>query len=436
MSLAAWKKEFEGKKIVIWGMGREGKSTLAFLRRLFPDMKIAIAERSNADFDVLYQLDVNIEVFADDTLDFNAYDMIIKSPGIVVRDGIDKTKITEETDLFLKHYGKQTIGITGTKGKSTTTSLVYALLKEARMVNLCGNIGVPCFEVIDDMEKGELACFELSCHQLEYCTHSPHIAVFLNLYEEHLDHYGTFEKYAEAKANILKYQDEEDIAIIHPDLKCFVQPWNEHVYTIGKDIYADGTTLITPMHTLSIRQSRLIGAHNFQNLAIAYFISTLYDVTNTQVKEAVKKFSPLPHRLEYLGEKDGIRFVNDSISTIGETCIKAVEALDHVETVLVGGMDRGISYDAFEDFLHDRNDLQIIFMYESGKRILREMEQKHLLRDGLYEVNDLKEAVALAKKITKPENICLLSPAASSYDHFRNFEERGEVFARLAFEEQ
>lgn len=436
MSLEAWKKEFEGKKIVVWGMGREGKSTLAFLRRLFPDMKIAIAERSDADFDVLYQLDENIEVFADDTLDFNAYDMIIKSPGIVVRDGIDKTKITEETDLFLKHYGKQTIGITGTKGKSTTTSLVYALLKEARMVNLCGNIGVPCFEVIDDMEKGELACFELSCHQLEYCTHSPHIAVFLNLYEEHLDHYGTFEKYAEAKANILKYQDEEDIAIIHPDLKCFVQPWNEHVYTIGKDIYADGTTLITPMHTLSIRQSRLIGAHNFQNLAIAYFISTLYDVTNTQVKEAVKKFSPLPHRLEYLGEKDGIRFVNDSISTIGETCIKAVEALDHVETVLVGGMDRGISYDAFEDFLHDRNDLQIIFMYESGKRILREMEQKHLLRDGLYEVNDLKEAVALAKKITKPGNICLLSPAASSYDHFRNFEERGEVFARLAFEEQ
>ncbi len=434
MSLATWKKEFEGKKIVIWGMGREGRSTLAFIRRLFPDMKIAIAERSDADFEAIRNGDANVEVFADDTFDFNACDMIIKSPGIVVRDGIDTSKITEETDLFLKHYGKRTIGITGTKGKSTTTSLVYALLKEACMVNLCGNIGVPCFDVIDDMEKGELACFELSCHQLEYCTHSPHIAVFLNLYEEHLDHYGTFEKYAEAKANILKYQDEDDIAIIHPDLKCYIQPWNERVYTIGKDIYADGTTLIGPEHTLAIRESRLIGAHNFENLAIAYFISTLYGVTNTQVKEAVKKFRPLPHRLAYIGEKDGIRYVNDSISTIGETCIKAVEALDYVDTVLVGGMDRGISYDMFEEFLYERNDLQIIFMYASGKRIYHEMQEKHLLREGLFMVEDLAEAVHLAKKITKPGHICLLSPAASSYDHFKNFEERGEVFTRLALE--
>ena len=195
-------------------------------------------------------------------------------------------------------------------------------------------------------------------------------------------------------------------------------------------------TLITPEHTLTIRESRLIGSHNFDNLAVAYFISTLYGVTNTQVKEAVKKFRPLSHRLEYLGEKDGIRYVNDSISTIGETCIKAIEALDHVDTVLVGGMDRGISYDEFEEYLHGREDLNIIFMYASGKRILHEMQEKHLLRDGLYEVENLEEAVAMAKKITKPGHICLLSPAASSYDHFKNFEERGEVFARLAFDKE
>lgn len=436
MSLAAWKKEFEEKKVVIWGMGKEGRSTLAFLRRLFPDRKITIAERRDADFAAIHALDDNVEVFADDAFDFNACDMIIKSPGIVVPEGIDQNKITEETDLFLKHYGKQTIGITGTKGKSTTTSLLYALLKEGRMVNLCGNIGVPCFDVIDDMEKGEIACFEMSCHQLEYCKHSPHIAVFLNLYEEHLDHYGSYKKYGEAKANILKYQEEDDIAIIHPDLACFLQPWNEHVYYIGKDIYADGTTLITPDHTLAIRESHLIGSHNFANLAVAYFISTLYGITNTQVKEAVKKFCPLPHRLEYIGEKHGIRFVNDSISTIGETCIKAIEAVDHVDTVLVGGMDRGISYDVFEAFLHGRNDLNIIFMYESGKRIYHEMQEKHMIRDGLFVVENLEEAVALAKKITKPGYVCLLSPAASSYDHFKNFEERGEVFARLALDEE
>lgn len=435
MSLEAWKHEFEGRKILIWGFAREGRATWKLIRRLLPEMRIAVAESPKSDLDQIRGLDHNLDVYADSEVDFSRYDMIIKSPGIAVPEGLDRSAITEETELFLKHYADRTIGITGTKGKSTTTSLIYALLKEGCRVNLIGNIGVPCFEVIDGMEKGELACFEMSCHQLEFCRFSPHIAVFLNLYEEHLDHYGTFENYAQAKANILRYQKDGDIAVVHPDLKEYVPQWTEHVYWIGKDIHADGQTLIVPGHTLSIRESRLIGAHNYQNLAVAYFVAVQYGIANTQVKEAVKKFCPLPHRLEDLGEYGGIRFVNDSISTIGQSCMQAVRTLPNVDTVLVGGMDRGIDYDSFEHFLYEEKNLRVIFMYAAGSRIFREMKEKGLVRDGLYQSSDLADAVKLAKTMTRPHHICLLSPAASSYDHFKNFEERGEVFRKLAFEE-
>lgn len=435
MSLDAWKEEFEGRKILIWGFAREGRATWKLIRRVCPGMRLAVAESPSSDLDAIRRLDGNLDVFADCDADFTQYDMIIKSPGITVPAGMDCSAITEETELFLKHYADRTIGITGTKGKSTTTSLTYALLKEGRRVNLVGNIGVPCFEAVDGMEKGEIACFEMSCHQLEFCRYSPHIAVFLNLYEEHLDHYGTFENYAQAKANILKYQKDGDIAVVHPDLKKYVPQWAENVYWIGRDILADGQTLIVPGHTLAIRESRLIGAHNYQNLAVAYFIASQYGIANTQVKEAVKKFSPLPHRLEDLGEHGGIRFVNDSISTIGQSCMQAVKTLPSVDTVLVGGMDRSIDYDSFEHFLFEEKDLRVIFMYDAGSRIFREMKEKGLVRDGLYETADLAGAVQLARTLTRPHHICLLSPAASSYDHFRNFEERGEVFRKLAFEE-
>lgn len=432
MSLEAWKNEFAGKKILIWGFAREGKATWKLIRSLCPEQRIAVAESSGKDLDEIRALDSYLDVFTEEEADFSSYDMIIKSPGIVVPEGMDRSKITEETDLFLKHYAASTIGITGTKGKSTTTSLAYAILKEGRRVNLVGNIGIPCFEAIGGMEKGELACFELSCHQLEFCRHSPHIAVFLNLYEEHLDHYGTFENYAAAKANIVRWQKEDDIAIVHPDVRKYIPQWNDQVYEIGRDIRADGPTLEVPGHTLTIRESRLIGAHNFQNLAVAYFIGTLFGLTNTQVKEAVKKFVPLPHRLEDLGEIDGIRYVNDSISTIGQSCMQALRTLPETDTVLVGGMDRGIDYDEFEQFLSKETDVKVIFMYGAGKRIFREMKEKGIARDGLYETEDLSSAVTLARTLTRPHHICLLSPAASSYDHFRNFEERGDAFRRLA----
>jgi UDP-N-acetylmuramoylalanine--D-glutamate ligase len=436
MSLQEWKSEFENKKIIIWGFGLEGKASYDLIRRLLPEQQIAIADsRKGRGKDAILAETVHTDFFYEDEADFASYDMVLKSPGIVVPEGVSKDNITGEVELFLKHYKDQCIGITGTKGKSTTTSLTYHLLKKIRNTVLAGNIGIPCFQTIDEMEDGALCAFELSCHQLEYCRYSPHIAVYLNLYEEHLDHYGTFENYAMAKANILLHQDQDDICIVSDDLKekSFVQ--GRKPVWIGEDIYARKTTLHIPEASLEIRECSLIGEHNYQNLAVAWYIAKLFGIEDDTVLSACKTFQPLHHRLEDLGEYEGVRYVNDSISTIGQACIQALNSLDKVDTVLVGGMDRGIDYSELEEDLAKR-DVQVIFMYATGRRIHDEMEERGLLRDGIYTAEDLKEAVTLAKMITKKGHTCLLSPAASSYDHFKNFEERGRVFEALAFEKE
>ena len=432
MSLQAWKNEFANKNIVIWGYGREGQASYRLIRRLLPEQVLTIMEsKPGPSLKKAEDETVHTICACEADVNLNHFDLILKSPGIVIPDSIDASKITGEAELFIKHYRDHIVGITGTKGKSTTTSLVATLLKEKYQVCLVGNIGIPCFEAID----GAYAALELSCHQLEICRYSPKYAVFLNLYEEHLDHYGTMEKYGLAKSHIFTNQMQGDTVIMHEEMKDFIKLSLNTPYLIGKDITAHGTTLCIPGHELDASSAKLIGEHNYRNLAVAYFIANKLGVSDESVKKAIASFRPLAHRLEDLGEYQGVRFINDSISTIGQSCIQALESIENVDTVLVGGMDRGIEYDEVEDYLHARKDVQVIFMYATGKRIFSEMEQKGLLRPGLHQVEDLEEAVKLAKKLTRPHHACVLSPAASSYDHFKNFEHRGDVFRKLAFEE-
>ena len=432
MSLQSWKEEFEGKNILIYGYGIEGRSTYRLIRRLCPDQIITIADGGKGK-ETAEKETVHTICISDQDLDLSAYDLVMKAPGIVLKPGTDLSNISSQAQLFLKHYRQRTIGITGTKGKSTTTSVVAALLKEKYRTVLVGNIGIACFDGIDEMEEGALAAFEISCHQLEYCPYSPHIGVYLNLFEEHLDHYGTLERYGAAKANIFRHQQKGDLTILNQNL-----PYCREVadaILIGKDIRAEGNHLIVPGHEIDVNDCRLIGSHNYLNLAVAYEIGLRYGISDSQFLHAAANFQPLHHRLEDLGEFHGIRYVNDSISTIGQSCIQALKTLPETDTVLVGGMDRGIEYQELEDYLASRNDLHIIFMYATGKRIYEELKEQGRLTDNMVLTDDLSSAMAIARTATRPHHICLLSPAASSYDHFRNFEERGDVFARMAKDE-
>ncbi len=431
MNRDAWRSEFAGKKILIWGFGREGMSSLRWIRMLCPALHVDVAEgtlseklsASAASFG-------NVTVLDQKDADFSSYDIVLKSPGIVIPSGMDRSNITQQTHLFLKHHGHQTIGVTGTKGKSTTTSLIKAVLSRQYRAHLIGNIGIPCFDILPELQDEDLCAFEVSCHQLEYCDYSPHIAVYLNLYEEHLDHYSGFQAYGDAKANCFRHQHTGDIAILGAELP-YVQERRDAVL-IGTDIRAEGNRLFFRNDCINVKETKLIGTHNMQNLAVAFAAGRYYGIRDEEFLRAAAEFQPLHHRLEYIGEADGVRFVNDSISTIGQASIAALKALPDTDVILIGGMDRGIEYRELEDYLSGRKDLHVVFMYATGARIYQEMEQQSMLQERMVLKEDLAQAVEYGRTHCRKGHIVLLSPAASSYDHFKNFEERGDVFRRMA----
>ena len=431
---SAWRSEFEGQRILIWGYGREGRATAELIHAVCPDLSFTITDRQPQAVAEAKTLHPYAIVRLQEEIDFGVYTMILKAPGIVLPKDFSHAGLTSETQLFLKHYGQRTIGITGTKGKSTTAALTAAMLGEGGPVHLVGNIGVPCFAVIDALGERDRIVFEMSCHQLEFSTFSPHVAVFLNLYEEHLDHYGTFAAYGNAKANIYRHQHPGDILFADPQIASVGEERSDFI-RIGSDVYAKGRCLHIPGHVLTVADCALIGSHNAQNAAVAYAIAHHCGISDAQVLHALSLFKPLPHRLEKIGVFQGVCYVNDSISTIGQSAIRALEALPETDCILIGGMDRGIAYDELEDYLGGHRHLQVILMYAAGERIYTEMKQKGLLRPTILLTDTLEQAVMEGKKRTRKGHICLLSPAAASYDHFKNFEERGEVFRRLVEQE-
>jgi len=406
-------KELNGKSIAILGFGREGKATYEFVKKYVEYTALAIADQNSIELpETIY----SGEDYCDHLKD---YDVIIKSPGVTFKDlknKVDFSKVTSETELFLKFFRKNMIGITGTKGKSTTSSLLYAILKDAKKdVRLLGNIGIPMFACLDEINDDTLLVCEMSSHQLENIKNSPHIGVLLNIFEEHLDHYESYEDYQLAKVNVFRYHSSEDVVVYFSENELV----NKYV-----EQYAKGKKI--ELSCIEDFESALLGEHNRFNINAAVAVARILEVSDTVIKNAVKEFHGLPHRLEFVGVYDGVYYYDDSISTIPEATIKAVESLKEVDTLILGGMDRGIHYDSLIQFLRTGIVRNVILAYETGRRIADE-----LFDDGVYVVKDLEKAVKVAKEVTQKNKICLLSPAAASYGYFKNFEERGERFKEL-----
>ena len=409
------------KSIVILGFGKEGQSTLKYIQ----DNNIAYSRLAIADKNVNVPKQANIEYYLGDEYlsSLNDFDIVIKAPGISLKD-IDisefKDKITSQAEMFIKFGREKVIGITGTKGKSTTTSMIYEMLKTKYNVEIVGNIGLPALDFVDKFGKTDYFVYELSSHQLELMDVSPKIAVFLNLYEEHLDYYVSFDAYANAKRNIYLFQNNEDYIVYNKDM--------EHIL-FNKIIPIAKKLGISQKETENskINTDNILGSHNIYNLKIAETIAKLLDVSDEEVQLAIKNFHTLPHRLENIGEYNRISYIDDSISTIPEATIKAMESIQNIDTVLIGGLDRGINYDNLCEYLSITKTPNIILMYESGKKIYDKMSKIPTNNNVIY-ADDLEKAVELATKLTRKDKICLLSPAAASYGYFKNFEERGDKF--------
>ena len=438
----------KGKRILLLGYGREGQSTWNVLRRLgtyealdIADLKAPAAVPEDG---TVWHTGPDYQKCMDD------YDVVFKSPGIVLErpENEYRCSILSQTEVFFQCFRDQIIGITGTKGKSTVTTLLYHLLKQAGMdALLVGNIGIPALDHMEEVKPDTRIVFELSCHQLEYMTVSPHIGILVNIHEEHLDHYGTMEKYVEAKHHIFKNQRPDDILICN--VQCLPEEGTCPSGLIragmdgsGKELDVvqeqDGTWVHFRGKSFCIPtdEIKLLGQHNYFDIGVAYGVCSILGMDDQVFARGLKTYEPLPHRLQYIGEREGVKYYDDSISTICDTTIQALKTLKDTDTVLIGGMDRGIDYRELIEYLSECPVPHIILMEATGKRIYQEIHKYYpefKNRARLILAEHLEDGVKRARQITRPGTSCVLSPAAASYGIFRNFEERGETFSRLVF---
>ncbi len=354
---------------IVRAEGIEGQATKKFLKKYYPKLKIVT---ENAD-------------------------ITIKTPGI------HKSQIpgyyTTPTNIFFSRVkGKNTIiGVTGSKGKSTTTSLVYHILKAAgKKVEIMGNIGIPMIErLIKPVSKDTLFVLELSSFQLDDIKFSPDIAVITNLFPEHMDFHGSLEAYYAAKKNIFAFQSKDDHLIFCVKAK---QKYETH----------------------------LLGKHNQNNIEAAARVARILKIPEVNIKKAVKSFKGLEHRLENVGTFKGITFYDDAISTTPDSTIMAIEALKKIGTIFLGGQDRGYDFKELRKTIMRHKIKNIVLFPDSGRKIIKFTKGLHV-----FETKSMEEAVKFAYENTEKGSVCLLSCASPSFSLWKNFEVKGNEFKKF-----
>ena len=418
---------FGEKRIGLLGFEREGRSSYAFLRGLFPGRPLLIADRAQIALD-----DPRVTLLCGENyLDvLHQCDILLKSPGIPLRDiplppGLE---ITCQSDLFLRFAPCVKAGVTGSKGKTTTAILLHAMLVASSLpARLIGNMGVPVLDSFFEIE-GQIAVIELSSHQLEFTRASPNVAVWTNLYEEHLDHYtGGFAGYATAKAHICQYQAPEDVFICNAD-----QPpadmVNLSVCRAERVPVGLGAGECDPfLHSLDGVNAYLPGDHNRLDTYLAAVAALRLGASREGIRQAVLDFKGIPHRMYPVSGAEGIHWVDDCLCTIPQGVLYALDAFGNVDTLILGGLDRGLDYRGFAANLAGKPLRNIICMPETGHSIAKLLKGLGSTQN-IVTVHTMEEAVAAAFSCTRKDKTCLLSPAAASYNAYKDFEEKGRHY--------
>lgn len=438
-------EELKDKKILILGLQREGRDSLIFLRKFLPEKIIGIADQKSLSgleekSRQIIKQDKNLKLYLGERYlrSLSQYDIIFKSPGVPFKK-IDpflteKQEISSQTKIFLHNCQGTVVGITGTKGKSTTSSLTYEILKRGGLkVYLVGNIGEPVLSYLSESRPNHIYVYELSSHQLASTKQSPRIAILLNIFQEHLDYYRNIEEYIQAKANIARFQMEKDYLIFNST--------NKIVKEIAQKSRAQKIPIKACLNfQLDESQIPLKGKFNLLNIRAASEVGKIFKVPEKKIIQAIKNFKPLPHRLEYVGKYKGIRFYNDSLSTLPEATLRALKTLgEDVETIILGGFERNQNFEELCRKTLASQINNIILFPTTGKRIEEKIRKigksdpefgKRIKTIKIFPVQDMEEAVNLAFNHTQKDKICLLSPAAPSFGVFKDYKERGELFKK------
>lgn len=394
-------------RILLVGYGVEGKASHEFLKKFTPEIQVGIADQKD---------DPN---YLDKQKD---YDLAIRSPG--VRKELIWMPYTTATNIFFANVKGKVIGITGSKGKSTTASLIHSILTQAGYKShLCGNIGKPALDALMESNRSDdIFVFELSSFQLDDIQYSPHISVILNLFPEHLDYHPSLKSYFEAKIKILSKVTSEDYFVYNPKY--------EELVNLARETKAKAFPFINKL-PFSQKIIPLIGEHNKENVKAAVTAASLLRVTPRDIAFAIKNFKPLPHRLEKVGTFKGLTFYDDAIATTPEATICAIKALPNIGTLFLGGLDRGYDFSELARIISTKNIPNVVLFPDSGKRILNSLE-KIPNKPKILETSSMGEAVKFAYENSPKNSIVLLSAASPSYSLWKNFEEKGNQFQHFA----
>lgn len=441
------------RHLVLLGMGREGESSYRFLKKYYPDIEIIIADKNQEiKSNPLFCQDQNIKFCLGsdyiEKLASETYDFVLKSPGVCLKNHKEllcDPRMSSQADVFMSVYSSRVVAVTGTKGKSTISSLIHHLLSQENSCLKAGNMGIPFLDIVQDIKNESFIVCEISCHQAQSLRSKPKYSVISNLFQEHLDYYNSYEEYMAAKMNMVGENlifcaDEKQLLeqvkkYVNPSTKLFAYTNKASVDGLNQDLAQFKNLEIKKLHFP--QKSPLLGLHNTYNINAAYIATELVSCAKPSFEKLDKwlsSFEPLAHRMQYVGCFDGLHFFNDSISTIPQATIAAIESIKTMEftlgvdTLILGGFDRGIDYEELVDYLVSNPIKNIIFVGTAGERIKTVLQNKGYCFEKFLQSDDYKEIVDFAKKHTKKDWACLLSPAAASYDSFKNFEERGNCF--------
>ena len=448
---------YQGKKVAILGFGQEGQAMAEYLLQEGTHITI-LDEREPAALGEAYESwqgrDIHWRLGPSYLKNLTQFSSIFRSPGVPLslpallaarRAGVE---ITSQTKIFFELCPAPIIGVTGTKGKGTTSTLIAKILTAAKKkVFLVGNIGVPAISVLPKLTPRHWVAYELSSFQLQDLNKSPHIAAVLGLTIDHQDYHKSPEEYFAAKSNISKFQKPNDAVIFsidYPETKRLMVEAKGKIYETSRDVpvadgaYVAGDVIFRRMnnrteHVLFRHEVGLKGKHNLENITAAIVAATLAGASMNAIRQVLKSFTGLPHRLEFVGEYGGVSYWNNSYGTTPETTIAAIRSFDEPIILMLGGSEKKLSYDHLAECILENSVKTIVAiglsadkMYAAIRRLAKARNFKAPSCVSGGEI--MSEMVKTARKFAKSGDVVLLSPAAASFDRFKNAGDRGDQF--------
>lgn len=439
-----------GKRIAILGFGREGQSTYRMIRKFFPKLELLILDKVEVlsnDANQLIFADHYVETFlGSDYLEhIGDVEVIFKSPGVSpflvqIQAAISRgAPITSQTNLLFELFKTQIIAVTGTKGKSTTSNVIAMVLKNCgEDVVFMGNIGSPAFDHVESIHETTKIVYEISSHQCEGLTASPHMGVFLNLFRDHLDYYPSMEAYGLAKRQLFVFQSNQDICIFNineepvgkllHDIEAVKLGFSDHKQLPAVCYIDEGWLMYESEKVSPVSEIPLLGKHNLLNVMPAIIVAKQLGIKTQDLRVSLSKIKPVEKRLEVIDVVNGITFIDDALATIPEATIAAIETFgDQLGTLMVGGYDRGQEFNQLAEKIATSNIKNLIVFPTTGTKIAK-LVVLHGSGTKIYPASDMHEAVKIALEQTETGKIALLSTASASFGLFKDYRDRSNKF--------